>query len=110
MTPCGYGRNAFALAARGCTVVGLDKDERRLAALQQIETSFIAKQRNFGIGFGKIFTTCADLKRKIWPFAPSSFSAIICIHFSMINLVPLSRDLDPCAPGHDNLRAKRGGG
>lgn len=91
-------------------LLGLTKTKDVSWPSQQIETSFIAKQATFGIGFGKIFTTCAHLKSEIWPFAPSSFSAIICIHFSMINLVPLSRDLDPCAPGHDNLRAKRGGG
>ena len=86
--PCGYGRNAVALAARGCTVLAVDNDQGRLAALEQVKTAYIAERALPGVRIGKIFTLCADLKAERWPFAPSSFSAIVCIHFAMIDLVP----------------------
>jgi SAM-dependent methyltransferase len=85
---CGYGRNAIALAARGCTVVAVDNDQRRLVALEKVKTSCIAERACPGIGIGRIFAVCADLNPESWPFAPSSFKAIICIHFPMVNLVP----------------------
>lgn len=86
--PCGYGRNAIALAARGCTVVAVDNDRQRLATLEQVKTTYIAECASPGVRTGKIFTVCADLNAERWPFAPSSFSAIICIHFEMVGLVP----------------------
>ncbi len=85
---CGYGRNAVALAARGCTVVAVDNDQGRLAALEQVKTAYIAERASPDVRIGKIFTVCTDLKAERWPFAPSSFSAIVCIHFAMTHLVP----------------------
>jgi SAM-dependent methyltransferase len=86
--PCGYGRNAVALAARGCTVVAIDRDRKRLVALEQSKAAYIAESVSAGISIGQIFGVCADLTAKAWPVAPSSVSAIICIHFAMIDLVP----------------------
>jgi len=86
--PCGYGRNAIALAARGCTVVAFDNDRKRLAALEQVKAAYIAERASAGVSTGHIFTVCADLTAEGWPVAPSSVSAIICIHFAMIDLVP----------------------
>ena len=57
-------------------------------ALEQVKTAYIAERASPGVRIGKIFTVCADLKAERWPFAPSSFSAIVCIHFAMIDLVP----------------------
>ena len=37
----------------------------------------------------KIVSVCADLTAKGWPFAPSSLSAIICVHFAMVDLIPI---------------------
>ena len=86
--PCGYGRNAFAFAARGCTVIAIDSDRKRLAALDQMKTVYLAKNAPGGINRGQIFTVCADLTAEGWPVAPSSASAIICVHFEMIDLIP----------------------
>jgi SAM-dependent methyltransferase len=86
--PCGYGRNAVALAARGCTVVAVDNDRKRLVSLEQVKAAYIAERASTGVSTGQIFTVCANLTAKGWPVAPSSVSAIICIHFAMIDLVP----------------------
>jgi SAM-dependent methyltransferase len=81
--PCGYGRNSIALAARGCTVLGVDNDWRRLTAIEQAKCSSGANGAPPFNGAGRIFTVCANLKNEFWPFAPSSFSTIVCIHFPM---------------------------
>jgi SAM-dependent methyltransferase len=86
--PCGYGRNAVALAARGCTVLAVDNDRKRLAALEQVKAANVAEHAYAGVSTGQILTICADLTAEGWPVAPSSVSAIICIHFAMIDLVP----------------------
>lgn len=86
--PCGSGRNAVALAARGCTVVGVDINRRRLMQIQPAKAWQMADGVSPGSEIGQIFTACADLKPELWPFTPSSFSAIVCIHFPMTNLVP----------------------
>jgi SAM-dependent methyltransferase len=52
--PCGYGRNAVALAARGCTVVAVDNDQGRLAALEQVKSAYIAERASPGLRIGKI--------------------------------------------------------
>jgi SAM-dependent methyltransferase len=86
--PCGYGRNAVALAARGCTVVAVDNDRKRLVALEQVKAAYIAERTSAGVSTGQIFTVCADLTAEGWPVATSSVSAIICIHFALVDLVP----------------------
>lgn len=86
--PCGYGRNAVAMAARGCTVVAVDNDQKRFVSLEQLKVAYIAERASAGVSPGHIFTVCADLTAEGWPVAPSSVSAIICIHFAMIDLVP----------------------
>jgi SAM-dependent methyltransferase len=86
--PCGYGRNAVALASRGCTVVAVDNDRKRLAILEQTKRPYIAANATRNITPGKIFAVCADLNSKTWPFAPSRFAAIVSFHFSIIYLIP----------------------
>jgi SAM-dependent methyltransferase len=86
--PCGNGRNAIPIAVRGCTVVGVDNDRKRLTALEESKASFIAEHIISGVEPGRIFTVCADLEPESWPFKQSSFSAVICIHFPIVNLVP----------------------
>ena len=86
--PCGHGRNAFALAARGCTVIAIDNDRKRLAALEQVKAAYLAKSPPVGISMGGIFTVCADLTAEGWPVAPSTAAAIICVHFAMVDLIP----------------------
>jgi SAM-dependent methyltransferase len=86
--PCGYGRNAVALAALGCTVIGVDHDRKRLAILEQTKTAYIAANAPPNITPGRILALCADLNPKTWPFAPSCFSAIVSVHFSINQLIP----------------------
>lgn len=86
--PCGYGRNAIALAMRGCTVVAIDNDRKRLAAIDQVKDAYVGQHTPNSIGAGKIVSVCADLTPEGWPLAPSSVSAIICVHFAMIDLIP----------------------
>jgi SAM-dependent methyltransferase len=86
--PCGFGRNAIALAARGCAVVAIDNDYRRLATLERAKADYIGDQTTADVRTGRIFTVCADLIAGRWPVAPSSVSAIICVHFVMMDLIP----------------------
>jgi SAM-dependent methyltransferase len=86
--PCGYGRNAVALAALGCRVVAVDNDRNRLAILEETKAAYIATNAAANITPGKIFTVCADLNSNTWPFAPSRFSAIVFVHFSIVHLIP----------------------
>jgi SAM-dependent methyltransferase len=86
--PCGYGRNAVELAARGCTVIAIDKDLRKLSILDQLRDSYIEERASTDVSPGKIFTVCADLTIEGWPMGPSSVSAIVCVHFAMLDLIP----------------------
>jgi hypothetical protein len=86
--PCGYGRNAVALAAHGCTVLAIDNDFKRLAVLNQIKASYVTQRVAGGVSAGHITTLCADLTAEKWPIVRSSVSAIICVHFAMTNLIP----------------------
>jgi len=85
---CGSGRNAVALAAHGCTVVAIDRDRKRLGILEQLKAAYVAESAPEGVYSDQIHVVCADLTAEAWPIAPSSVSAIICIHFVMIDLVP----------------------
>src|SRR5258707_6575555 len=79
------GRSALLLSEAGSKIFGLRNANR---ALEQVKTAYIAERASPGVRIGKIFNVCAALKAERWPFAPSSFSAIVCIHFAMIDLVP----------------------
>lgn len=70
--PCGFGRNALALAAQGYDVIAVDND---LACLKSINASAASS------GSGKIITLGADLDADRLPFRKSSFSAILCVHY-----------------------------
>jgi len=83
--PCGYGRNAVALASLGCSVIAIDNNPKRLRALEQSKASYISRESR---KCGQIATICADLRSDRWIFAASSFSAIICVHFEMIDILP----------------------
>jgi SAM-dependent methyltransferase len=82
--PCGFGRNALPLAAEGFNVIAVDKDPDRLNSLQK---SISEKPR----AVGKVFPLCADLTKGRLPFGPRSFSAILCIHYPVQNILA---DLD----------------
>jgi len=85
-TPCGYGRNALALAARGWNVIAVDNDRGRLNKLVDIKAASTAETASALAG--QIHVICADLSPGRWPFAPSSVEAIICVHFAMLDLLP----------------------
>lgn len=71
--PCGFGRNSFALAGMGCTVVAVDRDMKRLGVLEKESA-----RREFA---NRISPVCANLGTDSWCFPPASFDAAICVHF-----------------------------
>jgi SAM-dependent methyltransferase len=83
--PCGFGRNALALASLGYDVIAVDND---LARLKSINASAASRSS----GSGKIIALGADLDAHRLPFRKSSFSAIICIHYPVQKII-----VDLCA-------------
>ena len=75
--PCGFGRNAIALATKGLVVVGADKDCGRLDSLREVAAELKSKKQTYP----GIFPICADLSDNRWPFLESSFSAVVCVHY-----------------------------
>ena len=63
---CGSGRHARFLAARGCSVLAVDRDPVAIAALAAV---------------AGVFTRTADLEGAAWPFAPSSFDAVVVANY-----------------------------
>jgi len=63
---CGAGRHARHFAARGYRVLAVDRDEAVLARLA---------------GVTGVVTRAADLEGAPWPFAPSSFDAIVVANY-----------------------------
>lgn len=63
---CGSGRHARHFAARGCRVLAVDRDDAALASLS---------------GVTGVVTRAADLEGDTWPFAPSSFDAIVVANY-----------------------------
>src|SRR5664280_2683126 len=86
---CGAGRNAVALALTGLSVVCVDRDIDRLLALSDIAPRYIASIKPPRNVVGKLYPICADLDELQWPFSPSQFSAITCVHFLKIGLLDL---------------------
>ena len=82
--PCGFGRNALSLVDKGFNVIAVDKDLVRLNSLQKS----ISERKD---AVGKVLPLCADLTSDRLPFGPSSFSAILCIHYPVQNIIT---DLD----------------
>jgi hypothetical protein len=76
------------LAARGCTVIAIDNDRKRLAALDGVKDAYAGQSSPISVNSGRIVSVCADLTAKGWPLGLSSVSAIICVHFAMIDLIP----------------------
>jgi SAM-dependent methyltransferase len=81
--PCGFGRNALALAANGFTVVSADKDYGRLSSLKSVVAELTdSKQEN-----PRIIPVCVDLRNSTWPFLESSFYTILCVHFPVQEII-----------------------
>lgn len=85
---CGFGRNAILMAAYGCDVICADRDVTRLRHLDATKATLQAQVPN-GIAQGRIATVCADFAADGWPFKPSSFDAIIIVHFVRLALFPI---------------------
>jgi SAM-dependent methyltransferase len=81
---CGAGRNAIALARLGSKIVCVDRDLRRLRELAES-----AQQESLSKFLRLV---CAELGPALWPFARQSFSAMICVHFLDVALLPFMRD------------------
>lgn len=67
---CGGGRHTRLAVRRGCTVFAVDRDRGALAGLT-LE----------GDVPGGVFPVVADLEGQPWPFAPSSFDAVIVANY-----------------------------
>ena len=78
--PCGFGRNALPLADKGFNVIAVDKSFARLKSLQKS----ISRKTHV---VGEVFPLCADLTKGKLPFDQSSFSAILCIHYPVQNIL-----------------------
>ena len=86
--PCGFGRNALALAAEGYDVIAVDKDMDRLRSVKKSAAVNLLLGSNPS---GKVFSIRADLATSRLPFGDSSFSAILCIHYPVQRIIS---DLD----------------
>jgi SAM-dependent methyltransferase len=83
---CGVGRNATALAARGLSIVCVDRNFDCLNSLIRsaaIQNTDLGRRELEG---GRLHLVHADLKHYRWPFSQSCFGAIICVHFLDTNL------------------------
>ena len=78
--PCGFGRNALALASLGYDVIAVDND---FARLKSVNTSAASQSS----GSGRVVTLGADLVADRLPFRKSSFSAILCIHYPVQKII-----------------------
>ena len=81
--PCGFGRNSIALAARGFAVMSVDKDCGRLDSLKRA----VHELRSSKQAHSRILPLCADLSNNRWPFLESSFSAVICVHYPVQEII-----------------------
>jgi SAM-dependent methyltransferase len=63
---CGAGRHARFLAARGCSVLAVDRDADAIAMLAAV---------------AGVFTRTADLEGAAWPFASASFDAVVVANY-----------------------------
>jgi SAM-dependent methyltransferase len=71
---CGTGRNAFPLAALGCTVICADNDLSRFSSPKGMAKRLILRP--------------LDLIVDAWPFKRSSAGGIVNIHFLLPSLFP----------------------
>ena len=63
---CGHGRHARFFAGRGVHVTAVDRDAHALANISP---------------FPGVTTDCRDLEADAWPYAPSSFAAVIASNY-----------------------------
>jgi SAM-dependent methyltransferase len=70
---CGFGRHALFFAARGATVLAVDRDAAALATLA---------------GVDGVETRCLDVEATAWPLAGERFDAIVVNHYLHRPLFP----------------------
>ncbi len=70
---CGHGRHARYLAGRGCRVTAVDVDPACGESLKHVS----------GVDF-----IAFDLEANAWPFSPSSFDAVVVVHYLHRPLLP----------------------
>jgi SAM-dependent methyltransferase len=63
---CGYGRHSRFFAQRGVQVTAVDRDAEALRASASV---------------AGVSTECRDLEADAWPYAPSSFDAVIVSNY-----------------------------
>lgn len=80
---CGTGRNAIALAGRGFRIVCADKDRERLGRIESFAPDDLRG--------GSLMPVCTDLTAGRWPFGAGCFSAVVCVHFLDLALLPRIR-------------------
>jgi SAM-dependent methyltransferase len=88
---CGFGRNALALAARGASIICVDRRLDRLEVLASVGSKYLANQTQFNGAIGKLLPVLADLDPLNWPFSEKCFSGIICVHFVDLGLLQAFR-------------------
>jgi SAM-dependent methyltransferase len=81
--PCGFGRNTIALAARGLAVLSADIDRGRLDSLKRA----VAELESSKQSHSRIWPVCVDLGNNGWPFLESSFSAVVCVHYPVQEII-----------------------
>jgi SAM-dependent methyltransferase len=86
---CGFGRNAVALAARGMSVICVDRQFQRLKTLVKFGPKHLETQKQPNRTPGKLLPLLAELDPVRWPFRESCFSGIVCVHFVNVNLFEL---------------------
>jgi SAM-dependent methyltransferase len=70
---CGAGRHVRHLAALGCSVVGVDRDEQALAALAGLPGAELR---------------AADVEGGPWPFSPGEFDGVVVTNYLHRPLFP----------------------
>jgi SAM-dependent methyltransferase len=88
---CGFGRNALALAARGASIICVDRRLDRLEVLASIGSKYLSNQTQFNGAIGKLLPVLADLGPLNWPFSEKCFSGVVCVHFVDIGLLEVFR-------------------
>jgi SAM-dependent methyltransferase len=88
---CGYGRNAIALAARGFSVVCVDKKNERLNVLARLAPKHIADLRQPQSNSGRLYPLLGDLGPSQWPFRENCFAGMVCVHFLNVALFGVFR-------------------
>lgn len=104
--PTGFGRNALAFAALGYDAVAVDNDVERLKSVERSAGDICLSARRSN-ACGRVISVCTDLTCGRLPFADSSFSAVLCIHYAVQRIIP---DLDAALQSGGHIYIETFGG